>query len=171
MHGGGHKDPSFFKRSVLQIGRRNDGSLWPPLCTTLPQRTSLDPLWAVGAVQVDAAVGAENVAGLYVVHLASAHGALLFLACRHPSCAGIRFILLILTGAVPAAAAISSMRAPAPGSPPACLDRRRTLSPRLRGAAELKLVPNKCEPLSIFQSAQCLQHLRWYRDYPCYTCG
>ena len=28
---GGHKDPSFFKRNAPQIGRRNDGSLWPPL--------------------------------------------------------------------------------------------------------------------------------------------
>ena len=27
----GHKDPSFFKRNVLQIGRRNDGSMWPLL--------------------------------------------------------------------------------------------------------------------------------------------
>ena len=33
-------------------------------------------------------------------------------------------------------------RAPAPGSPPACLDRRRTLPPRLRGAAELKFAPS-----------------------------
>ena len=28
---GDHKDPSFFKRNAPQIGRRNDGSLWPPL--------------------------------------------------------------------------------------------------------------------------------------------
>ena len=47
---------------------------------------------------------------------------------------------------VPVAAAISLMRAPVPRSPPACLDRRRTLPPRLRGAAELKFVPTKCRP-------------------------
>ena len=63
---------------------------------------------------------------------------------------GNRFILLILAGTVPAAAAIRPMRAPAPGSPPACLDRRCTLSPRLQGAAELKFVLTKCRPLSIF---------------------
>ena len=28
---GGHKDPSFFKRNVFQIGHGNDESLWPPL--------------------------------------------------------------------------------------------------------------------------------------------
>ena len=72
-------------------------------------RTSLDSLWAVGAVQVGAAVGAEVVACLYVDHRVSAHGALLFLASSHPPCAGIRFILLILTDA--ALAAIRLMRA------------------------------------------------------------
>ena len=61
-------------------------------------RTSLDPLRAVGAVQVGAAVGAEVVAGLYVDHRVPAHGALLSLACRHTRYAGIRFILLILAG-------------------------------------------------------------------------
>ena len=72
-------------------------------------RTSLDPLRGVGAVQVGAAVGAEVVACLYVDHRVSAHGALLFLACSHPPCAGIRFILLILTDT--ALAAIRLMRA------------------------------------------------------------
>ena len=51
-------------------------------------RTSLDPLRAVGAVQVGAAVGAEVVAGLYVDHRVSAHGTLFFLACGHPPCSG-----------------------------------------------------------------------------------
>ena len=37
---------------------------------------SLDPLRAVGAVQAGAAVGAEVVAGLYVDHRVSAHGAI-----------------------------------------------------------------------------------------------
>ena len=32
MRIGDHKDPSFCKRSAPQIGRRNDGSLRPPLC-------------------------------------------------------------------------------------------------------------------------------------------
>ena len=113
-------------------------------CPSAPHMP-LDPLRAVGAVQVGAAVGAEVVAGLYVDHLASAHGALLSLACRHTRYAGIRFILLILAGTVPVATAIHP-RAPAPGSPLACLDRRRTLSPRLRGAAELKFAPSKCRP-------------------------
>ena len=72
-------------------------------------RTSLDPLRDVGAVQVGAAVGAEVVACLYVDHRVSAHGALLFLACSHPPCAGIRFILLILADT--ALAAIRLMRA------------------------------------------------------------
>ena len=58
-----------------------------------------------------AAVGAEVVACLYVDHLASAHGALFFLANSHPPCAGIRFILLILAGTVSAAATIRLMRA------------------------------------------------------------
>ena len=58
----------------------------------------------------------------------------------------IRFILLILADTVPVAAAIRPTRAPAPGSPPACLDRRRTLPPRFRGAAELKFAPSKCRP-------------------------
>ena len=70
-------------------------------------RTSLDSLRAVGAVQAGAAVGAEVVAGLYVDHRVSAHGALLFLANSHPPCAGIRFILLILAGTAPATAAIT----------------------------------------------------------------
>ena len=51
-------------------------------------RTSLDSLRAVGAVQVGAAVVAEVVAGLYVDHRVSAHGALFFLACGHPPCSG-----------------------------------------------------------------------------------
>ena len=54
-------------------------------------------------------LGAEVVAGLYVDHRVSAHGAFLFLASSHPPCAGIRFILLILTDA--ALAAIRLMRA------------------------------------------------------------
>ena len=58
----------------------------------------------------------------------------------------IRFILLILADTVPVATAIQPTRAPAPGSPPACLDRRRTLPPRFRGAAELKFAPSKCRP-------------------------
>ena len=66
-------------------------------------RTSLDSLRAVGAVQAGAAVGTEVVAGLYVDHCVSAHGALLFLANSHPPCAGIRFILLILAGMAPPA--------------------------------------------------------------------
>ena len=61
-------------------------------------RMPLDPIRAVGAVQVGAAIGAEVVAGLYVDHRVSAHGALLSLACRHTRYAGIRFILLILAG-------------------------------------------------------------------------
>ena len=69
----------------------------------------LDPLRAVGAVQMGAAVGAEVVACLYVDHRVSAHGALLFLANSHPPCAGIRFILLILADT--ALAAIRLMRA------------------------------------------------------------
>ena len=58
-----------------------------------------------------AAVGAEVVTGLYVDHRVSTHGALLFPACGHSPYAGIRFILLILAGTVPAAAAIWPMRA------------------------------------------------------------
>ena len=46
----------------------------------------MDPLRAVGTVQVGAAVGAEVVAGLYVDHRVSAHGALLSLACGHLPC-------------------------------------------------------------------------------------
>ena len=74
-------------------------------------RTSLDSLRDVGAVQVGAAVGAEVVASLYVDHRVSTHGALLFPACGHPPYTGIRFILLILAGTVPATAAIRPMRA------------------------------------------------------------
>ena len=37
-----------------------------------------------------------------------------------------------------------------PGSPPACLDRRRTLPLQLRGAAELKFVPSKCRPHPVY---------------------
>ena len=66
----------------------------------------LDPLRAVGAVQAGAAVGAEVVAGPYVDHRVSAHGALLFLASSHPPCAGIRSILLMPAGTVPAAAVL-----------------------------------------------------------------
>ena len=66
-----------------------------------------------------AAVGAEVAAGLYVDHHMPAHGALLSLACRHPPYAGIRSILLILAGTVPAVAAIPLMRALALGSLPA----------------------------------------------------
>ena len=91
--------------------------------------THLDPLRAVGAVQVGAAVRAEVVAGLYVDHRVSAHGALFFLACGHLPCSRIRFILLMLAGTAPAAAAIRPIHAPALGSPPVCLDRRRALSP------------------------------------------
>ena len=71
----------------------------------------MDPLRVVGAVQVGAAVGAEVVTGLYVDHRVSTHGAFLFPACGHSPYAGIRFILLILAGTVPVAAAIRSMRA------------------------------------------------------------
>ena len=106
----------------------------------------LDPLRAVGAVQVGAAVGAGVVACLYAYHHVSAHGALFSLACSYLPNAGIRSILLMPADTAPEAAAIRSMRAPAPGSPPACLDRRRTLPPRLRGAAELKFVPTRCRP-------------------------
>ena len=81
------------------------------------QRMPLDPLRAVGAVQVGAAVGAEVVACLYVDHLASAHGALLFLASSHPPCSGIRSILLMPAGTVPAAAATLLVCAPAPELP------------------------------------------------------
>ena len=56
-----------------------------------------------------AAVGAEVVAGLYVDHRVSAHGALFFLTNSHPPCAGIRFILLILADTE--LAAIRLMRA------------------------------------------------------------
>ena len=42
----------------------------------------------------------------------------------------------------------SGLCALAPRSPSVCLDRRCTLSPRLRGAAELKFVPSKCRPLA-----------------------
>ena len=80
-------------------------------------RTSLDPLRAVGAVQAGAAVGAEVVAGLYVDHRVSAHGALLFLASSHPPCAGIRSILLMPAGTVPAAAVTLLVCAPAPELP------------------------------------------------------
>ena len=58
----------------------------------------------------------------------------------------IRFILLILADTVPVATAIQPTRAPAPGSPPACLDHRRTLPPRFRGAAELKFAPSADPP-------------------------
>ena len=77
----------------------------------------LDPLRAVGAVQVGAAVGAEVMAGLYVDHRVSAYGALLFLACRHPPYAGIRSILLMPAGTVPAAAVTLLVCAPAPELP------------------------------------------------------
>ena len=43
LRSGGHKDPSFFKRNVLQIGRRNDGSMWPPLCVPPLPRTITIP--------------------------------------------------------------------------------------------------------------------------------
>ncbi len=112
-------------------------------CPSAP-RTPLDPLRAVGAVQAGAAVRAEVVACLYVDHRVSAHGALLSLVCRHTRYAGIRFILLILAGTALVAAAIRLTRAPVPRSPPTCLDRRRTLPPRLREAAELKFLPTKC---------------------------
>ena len=111
-------------------------------------RTSLDLLRAVGAVQVGAAVGAEVVAGLYVDHRVSAHGALFFLACSHPPCSRIRSILLALAGTAPAAVAIPLMRALAPGLPSAYLDRRCTRLPQFR-AAELKIC-TKCKPISIF---------------------
>ena len=113
-------------------------------CPSAP-RMPLDPLRAVGAVQVGAAVGAEVVAGLYVDHLASAHGALFFLACGHPPCSGSASYYSFWQARYPWQRP-SSPRAPAPGSPPACLDRRRTLPPRLRGAAELKFAPSKCRP-------------------------
>ena len=71
----------------------------------------LDLLRAVGAVQMGAAVGAEVVACLCVDHRVSAHGALLYLACRHTRYAGIRSILLVQTGTAHAAAAIRPMRA------------------------------------------------------------
>ena len=77
----------------------------------------LDPLRAVGAVQVGAAVGAEVVAGLYVDHRVSAYGALLFLACRHLPYAGIRSILLMPAGTVPAAAVTLLVCVPAPELP------------------------------------------------------
>ena len=55
---------------------------------------------------------------------------------------GNHFILLILAGRcrwqLP-----SGPRAHAPRSPSVCLDRRRALLPRLRGAAELKFLPTK----------------------------
>ena len=57
--------------------------------------------------RVGAAVEAEVVAGPYVDHRVPAHGTLLFLACSHPPCSGIRFILLILAGTAPAATAIA----------------------------------------------------------------
>ena len=103
----------------------------------------LDPLRAVGAVQVGAAVGAEVVAGLYVDHHVSAHGALLSLTYSHPPNAREPPHITHSGRTVPVTAAIPLMRAPAPGSPPACLDRERTLPPRLRGAAELKFLPTK----------------------------
>ena len=77
----------------------------------------MDPLRAVGAVQVGAAVGAEVVAGLYVDHHMSAHGALLSLASSHPPCAGIRSILLMPAGTVPAAAVTLLVCVPAPELP------------------------------------------------------
>ena len=89
-------------------------------------------------------------AGLYVDHQVSAHGALLSLVYRHPSYARICFILLILAGTVPAVSVTQLMRAPALGSLPACLVRRRTLPPQLR-VAELKFVPTKCRP-HLFQA-------------------
>ena len=103
----------------------------------------LDPLRAVGAVQVGAAVGAEVVAGLYVDHHMSAHGTLLSLACRHPPNAREPPHITHSGRTVPVAAAIRPTRTPAPGSPSVCLDRRRALPPRLRGAAELKFLPTK----------------------------
>ena len=51
-------------------------------------RTSLDPLRAVGAVRTGAAVRAGAVAGLYVDHHPSAHGALPYLGYSHPPSAG-----------------------------------------------------------------------------------
>ena len=48
---------------------------------------------------------------------------------RSFTCSRIRFILLMLAGTAPAAAAIRPIHAPALGSPPVCLDRRRALSP------------------------------------------
>ena len=77
----------------------------------------LDPLRAVGAVQIGAAVGAEVVACLYVDHHMSAHGALLFLASSHPPCAGIRSILLMPADTVPAAAVTLLVCVPAPELP------------------------------------------------------
>ena len=106
----------------------------------------LDPLRAVGAVQAGAAVGAEVVAGLYVDPRVSTHGALLSLACRHPPNAREPPHITHSGRTVPVTAVIRPMRAPAPRSPPVCLDRRRALPPRLRGAAELKFVPSKCRP-------------------------
>ena len=80
-------------------------------------RAPLDSLRAVGAVQAGAAVGAEVVACLYVDHRVSAHGALLFLASSHPPCAGIRSILLMPAGTVPAAAVTLLVCVPAPELP------------------------------------------------------
>ncbi len=59
----------------------------------------------------------------------AAHGALFSLTCRHTHYTGIRFILLMLAGAVPAAAAAPSVCTPTPKPPPAgyaaaaCVDR------------------------------------------------
>ena len=116
-------------------------------------RTPLDPLRAVGAVQVGAAVGAEVVAGLYVDHRVSAHGTLLSLVCRHPPNAREPPHITHSGRTVPVAAAIRPTRTPAPGSPSVCLDRRRALPPRLRGAAELKFLPTKrtFHPVHAFQ--------------------
>ena len=86
-------------------------------CPSAP-RMPLDPLRAVGAVQVGAAVGTEVVAGLYVDHRVPAHGALLSLTCSHPPCARIRSILLILAGTVPAAAAVRPCARPRQGCHP-----------------------------------------------------
>ena len=72
-------------------------------------------------------------------------------SCLQPSIMrGIRFILLILADTVPAATAIRLMRAPAPRSPPAYLDRKCTLPPRFRGVTELKFLPTKCTLLEVY---------------------
>ena len=109
-------------------------------------RTSLDPLRDVGAVQVGAAVGAEVVACLYVDHHVSAHGTLLSLACSHPLCAGIRFILLILADT--ALAAIRLMRACARVA--VCLPRSQTRATATTPRSGGTKIFTKLKPLSIF---------------------